>query len=200
MDTPKQPPGYHLEQTSPGRLIFLNGASSSGKSTIATALQATLEEPFWHISIDHFREAGILPLDRIRSGEFAWDLMRPKFFEGFHRCIPELAAAGNNLIVEHIVETQEWMSLLKKLLKPFDVFYVGLHCPLAELLRREGARTDKTRPEAGADFEIVHRYMQYDLELDSTRPVDQNVSALLKAWAERQSPPASNGSDHQDPF
>jgi tRNA A37 threonylcarbamoyladenosine biosynthesis protein TsaE len=31
----------------PGRIILLNGASSSGKSTLARGLQAALEEPFW---------------------------------------------------------------------------------------------------------------------------------------------------------
>ncbi|MGA1600219.1 MAG: phosphotransferase-like protein [bacterium] len=37
----------------PGNVILLNGASSSGKSTLAQDLQARLDEPFWHFSIDH---------------------------------------------------------------------------------------------------------------------------------------------------
>jgi chloramphenicol 3-O phosphotransferase len=36
-----------------GKIIFLHGASSSGKSTIAKLLQNTIDEPFWHVSIDH---------------------------------------------------------------------------------------------------------------------------------------------------
>ena len=36
-----------------GKIILLNGASSSGKSTLAQGLQARLDEPFWHLSIDH---------------------------------------------------------------------------------------------------------------------------------------------------
>lgn len=111
--------------------------------------------------------------------------MRDAFFEGFHRCLPALAAAGNNLIVEHIIETKEWMLRIDRFLKSFDVFYVGLHCPLNELLHREAARTDKSRKEARADFEVVHRYIQYDLELDSTQPVDENVEILIKQWKAR---------------
>jgi len=34
----------------PGRVILLNGASSSGKSTLAAALQDALDEPFLHVS------------------------------------------------------------------------------------------------------------------------------------------------------
>lgn len=89
-----------------GKIIFLHGASSSGKSTLARGLQLALDEPFWHFSIDHLNAAEVLPKERIRSGEVPWEELRDQFFDGFHRCIPVLAEAGNNLIVEHIIETQ----------------------------------------------------------------------------------------------
>jgi chloramphenicol 3-O-phosphotransferase len=54
-----------------GQMILLNGASSSGKSSLARAVQATIDRPFWHISIDHLRDSGVLPSARIKSGEFA---------------------------------------------------------------------------------------------------------------------------------
>lgn len=47
-------------------IIFLHGASSSGKSTIARSLQAKIEKPFWHISIDHLRDSGVLPSARFQ--------------------------------------------------------------------------------------------------------------------------------------
>ena len=37
-----------------GRILFLNGASSSGKSTPAKSLQAALDEPLLHVSSDQF--------------------------------------------------------------------------------------------------------------------------------------------------
>lgn len=73
---------------------------------MARALQAILDEPFWHFSIDHLREARVLPTLRIQNGDFVWSALRPAFFDGFHRCLPALARAGNNLLVEHIVETE----------------------------------------------------------------------------------------------
>lgn len=115
-----------------GAIIFVNGASSSGKSTLCAALQARLHEPFWHFSIDHLRDAGVLPLARIRSGEFRWPALRPAFFDGFHRCLPAIADAGNNLLVEYIVETGAARRQIVGLLRPFDVFFVGVHCPLPE--------------------------------------------------------------------
>jgi chloramphenicol 3-O phosphotransferase len=173
-----------------GKIILINGASSSGKSTLARALQARLEEPFWHYSIDHLRVAGVLPMERIRAGDFEWTSMRPIFFEGFHHSLAAFAGAGNNLIVEHIVETEAWLNRLLDLLAPFDVFFIGLHCPLPELLRREARRRDKRRDEAAADYEVVHKYCLYDLELTTTRPVEQLVELALSAWMKRTAPSA----------
>ncbi|MCT9934911.1 chloramphenicol phosphotransferase CPT family protein [Planotetraspora sp. A-T 1434] len=69
-----------------------NGASSSGKSTLAKALQRALEEPFLHVSSDQFVSAGMLPDRREDSGPFSWwNQMRPRFFAGFRRCLPALA-------------------------------------------------------------------------------------------------------------
>jgi chloramphenicol 3-O phosphotransferase len=173
-----------------GKIILVNGASSSGKSALCHALQATLDEPFWHYSIDHFRNTGVLPRQRIESGEFSWPALRPAFFDGFHRCLPALASTGNNLIVEHIVETAAWMSRLVRLLAPIDVFFVGLHCPLPELERRERQRGDRRTGEARQDHAIIHTFCTYDLEIDSTRPAGENAVAVITAWRARARPSA----------
>lgn len=171
-----------------GNIILINGASSSGKTTLSRALQRRLSEPFWHFSIDHLRDSGVLPLARIQSGEFEWARLRPAFFDGFDRAIDAIAAAGNNLIVEHIVETEEWMTRLIRLLLPHDIFFVGLHCDLLELERRELARGDRRLGDARRDFESIHEFTTYDLELDSGHPVDDNVTTLIEAWSTRSRP------------
>ena len=173
-----------------GKIILVNGASSSGKSALCHALQATLDEPFWHYSIDHFRDTGVLPRQRIDRGDFSWPALRPAFFDGFHRCLPALARAGNNLIVEHIVETAAWMSRLVRLLAPIDVFFVGLHCPLPELERRERERGDRRAGEARQDHAMIHTFGTYDFEIDSTRPIGENAAAVIAAWRARARPSA----------
>ena len=173
-----------------GKVILLNGATSSGKSSIARAVQNEIDEPFWHFSIDHLRDAGVLPLDRIRRGEFRWAALRGAFFDGFHRSLPAFAGAGNNLIVEHIVETPEWMGCLVTLLRGFDVFFVGVRCPLDELERREAARGDRPVGGARRDFEAIHRHAIYDLELDGLEAPTANAMTLISAWRQRPRPSA----------
>lgn len=174
----------------PGKIILLNGASSSGKSTLARELQNKLDTPFWHYSIDHLIAANVLPSARVKHGDFSWNDMRGAFFEGFHRSLPALAEAGNNLIVEHIVETSDWMNRLLRLIVHFDVFFIGVHCPLPELERRERERGDRRIGEAKADYEITHTFCTYDTEVDSTQPLEQNVTQVIAAWEVRQHPSA----------
>ena len=174
----------------PGKIILLNGASSAGKSALARAVQARASLPFWHYSIDHLRAGGVLPTERIEAGDFAWSDMRPAFFEGFHRSIPAFAEAGNHMLVEHIVEQRAWMDRLLLLLAPHDVFFVGLHCPLDELERREAHRGDRRVGDARADHAIAHTFGEYDLELETTKPVAELAAALLAAWEARSQPSA----------
>ncbi|MDX1352725.1 MAG: hypothetical protein R3254_06910, partial [Thiomicrorhabdus sp.] len=115
------------------RIILLNGASSSGKSTLAKQLQKDSCEPFWHWSFDHLRDQTILPMERFRSNEFSWEVQREAIFDGFHRSIAAFASSGNNLIIEHIIENRIWHLQLQELLKPFNLLFVGLHCPLDTL-------------------------------------------------------------------
>lgn len=172
----------------PGKIIFLHGASSSGKSSLARALQAKIEEPFLHLSIDHLRDSGALPLDRIKSGEFPWAHMRAAFFDGFHRALASFAVSGNNLIVEHILDTDDWLPDLVSLFSPFEVYFIGVHCSLAELTRREAERKDRQIGSATKDFNSVHQGLRYDLEIDSEAPLEQNVEKILQAWRSRHSP------------
>lgn len=185
-------------QTDPnaGKILLVNGASSAGKSTLCRGLQERLDLPFWHYSIDHLAGAGILPWTRIRSGEFPWSGLRESFFAGFHASLPALAAAGNHLLVEHIVESDAWMRRLVELLAPFDVFFVGVHCPLDELERRERARGDRPVGDARRDFETCHTFGAYDFEIDATAPLDDNVAAVIAAWRAR-TPPGAFGRNHR---
>jgi chloramphenicol 3-O phosphotransferase len=177
-----------LPQT--GKLILLNGASSSGKSSIARAVQARIEQPFWHISIDHLRDAGVLPLDRIRSGEFDWAKMREGFFRGFEQSLAAYAGHGANLIVEYIVETPGWMRRLLQVLQGLDVFFVGVHCDLEELERGELARGDRRLGDARRDYDAIHRHCLYDLELETNLPPNVLADRLIAAWRARGRPSA----------
>ena len=172
-----------------GAIIMLNGASSSGKSTLARGLQTVLADPFLHLSSDQLVDGGALPNRRNESAPFGWPgTMRTRFFDGFHRCIPAMAAAGNNLVVDHIIEYPEWRDQLRQLLEGLGVFLVGVHCDLDELDRREEARGDRRIGEGRTHVEAdgIHGFGAYDLEIDTTSGVSSSLAERLAgAWMAR---------------
>jgi chloramphenicol 3-O phosphotransferase len=74
----------------PGKIILLNGPSSSGKTTLALALQKQLDISFIRFSFDLFLDHKAFPREQIKSGKFSWEEMRPAIFRGIHQCLPEL--------------------------------------------------------------------------------------------------------------
>ena len=176
----------------PGKIIIINGPSSSGKTTLALAAQKQFDIPFVRFSFDLFLDHQALPIEQIRNGTFSWDEMRPSVFRGIHQCLPALANAGNNLIFDHIIETKSWLEDLLRAVSNLDVFFVGLHCSLPELERREAARGNRRGGEARTDFETVLGITSYDLELNSESALEENVKLLIDAWKQRKQPSALN--------
>jgi chloramphenicol 3-O-phosphotransferase len=66
--------------------------------------------------------------------------MRPRFLAGFHRCLPALAGAGNDLIAGHITEFRARREDLARLLEGLGDFLARVRCDLAEIGRRERGR------------------------------------------------------------
>ncbi|SEN41003.1 chloramphenicol 3-O phosphotransferase [Chitinophaga rupis] len=173
-------------QNSSGKIILLNGASSAGKSTLCGALQAELTVPFLQFSLDFFMfNSKVLPKRREQTGPFSWPVIRPKLFGGYFNCLAGLANAGNNVLTDYIIESQEQLQQLIQKLGHLDVFLVGVHCPLPELERREKLRGDRAIGDAKRDLETVHTFTKYDFEVDSMNPPDENAKAIAEAWEQR---------------
>jgi chloramphenicol 3-O phosphotransferase len=174
---------------------LLNGASSSGKSTLAESLQTAVDQPFLQMSSDRLVAAGMLPPRRDDGGPFDWwHQVRPRFFAGFHRCLPAFALAGNDLIVEHVIEFGSWRAELAALLAGLDVFLVGVHCAPDELDRRERLRGDRRIGEGRAHVEVnrIHTFGPYDFEIDTTAGVTaRTTAAVLSAWQRRAPAPGA---------
>ncbi|GAA3108803.1 hypothetical protein GCM10010520_61700 [Rhizobium viscosum] len=163
----------------PGRIIILNGTSSAGKSTLAKALRTAIGEPFCYYASDQLADAGFRADRRLAPPD-----ERARFFDGFHRSIAAFAGAGNDLLVEHIVEETVWWSQLQTILEPFDVFWVGVHAPLAEIERRERERGNRSIGEAAYHLK-THDYCSYDIEVDTALPQEGVLSAIIEAWRNR---------------
>ena len=123
--------------------------------------------------------AGFRPMD----GE-ARRATRDAFFAGFHHSIAAFASAGLDVLVEHVIEQQNWADELAQLLTPYPVLWVGVVAPLAELERRERARGDRTIGEARF-HRRTHEFCRYDLTVDTTAPLDVGAKQIAALWRSR---------------
>ncbi len=175
-------------------VIFLNGCTSAGKSSIARSLQEQLPEPHLSTGIDDafamlppqlhndidgfFFDRDDQGLVRLNFGAFGLATLK-----AHHRASAAMALYGMNLILDEVVLSGELMDDWKRALVGTDVFWVGVHCNLEELERREIARGDRVRGQARGQFNLVHRFMDYDFEVDTTNTpayicAEQIMSAL----------------------
>ncbi|KAJ57110.1 hypothetical protein ACMU_01060 [Actibacterium mucosum KCTC 23349] len=172
------------------RVLFLHGASSSGKSTLIQQVGVQSPTPLMHLSIDHLRDSGALDVGSYAAKGVRWRDHRAAFFDGFHRAVGAFADAGNNLIVEHILDTDCWHADLQQILRDHAVFFVALHTPLSVLQTREAARGDRPKGSAEADYHNIHNGLDYDLTLDGQRDAAANAGILLEKWEGFQPPGA----------
>lgn len=151
----------------PGTIIFLNGTSSSGKTSIALELQRNLEEPYLHMSVDQF--LNMLPSDYLTNGSKvanAKDAML-KVISGMHNALPAFVASGNNIIVDHVLQERKWLEECVSILADFKVLFVSLYCSIEELQRREQERGNRKIGTANYQYNRVHTHGIYDLEINT---------------------------------
>jgi chloramphenicol 3-O phosphotransferase len=161
-----------------GRVIFLNGASSSGKSTIARELQKVLPDPYLHVSIDAFLH--LLPAPFLDDGGgLAREL--PRLLAGFHASSAAIARAGNCVIVDTVLQEPAWIAPCVRAFEGLEVIFVAVRCSLETLESRESARGDRRVGMARYQYDRVHAHGVYDLEVDtSIVPLGECVSRILE--------------------
>lgn len=100
-----------------------------------------------------------------------------------------MAAAGNNVVMDHVL-SPEWR--LRDCLDLFvaqDVVFVGVHCPRAELERRERERGDRPIGPAVRQSGQVHAHGLHDIEYDTTRADPLRCATSFKEFiADRPTP------------
>jgi chloramphenicol 3-O phosphotransferase len=168
--------------TEPGRVLLLNGTSSSGKSTIAEQLMNSLDGAWYHLKIDDFH--------RIRARrEWTDETFLPVFQRtvlGFHRAVAGMASAGNDVIVDHILGEQWRLEDCLDVFRDLPVYFVGVRCSLPELERRERDRGNRTIGRAALQFPLVHEHGTYDVEVDSEHQSPAECAeAISKRLAEK---------------
>jgi chloramphenicol 3-O phosphotransferase len=176
------------------QIIFLNGPSSAGKTEIAKELQQILVEPYLHVGVDMFykmlprRYFGRDPIQgepayqgfrwkTIKKGdEISYDLtpgpIGYKLIFGMQMAVAALASAGNNIILDENVIYKGQLEGYLKVLKVYNVIFVGIRCSIDELRKREKQRGNRHIGHVMGHYHLTHGLVDakgsYDLDIDTT--------------------------------
>lgn len=164
-----------------GRIVILNGAPRSGKSSIAAALQA--RHAWINLGVDaemRTLPAALMPGIGLRPGGERPDLEAaiPALFLALYDSIAAHARRGFDVVAD--VGHHDFYSLplgilpaCARLLVSLDVLFVGVHCPIEEIMARRNANPNGYVAGDGVP-EPVQRWQDavhvpgiYDLEVDT---------------------------------
>lgn len=137
-----------------------------------------METVYLHVPLDAF---GVMfPSGKLDDQELC-SSAAPKLFEGFYRSVAALVSCGNQVIVDTVIQEHQ-AQMFQPLFEFFQVVYVAVKCPLEELERREKARGDRTIGLARGQFPEVHRFLQYDIEVDTYEQSAEACAAQIKQF------------------
>jgi chloramphenicol 3-O phosphotransferase len=92
------------------------------------------------------------------------------------------ARSGNDVIVDDVFIDRLWLDAWRKDLVGLDWLLVGVLAPLKVLEERERIRGNRIAGEARAQFDVIHRGIDYDFTVDTARQSpDECAHAVLAA-------------------
>ncbi len=153
-----------LEETS--SIIILNGASSSGKTTLCRALQDVLPEPYILLEEDRFVYGTYHP-KYLQPGSVE-EIFR-KTMLGYYRSLRAFALSGHHVLADTGFYSLDLVKMCVLELSDMPVWMIGVHCSLGEMERREALRADRDPGTAREQYETIHAHVIYDMTVDTSK-------------------------------
>ena len=147
-----------------GKIILLNGPSSSGKSTIAKALQVLIkeqrEENYGIVSVDDFLNMSV------NEPIFEDDVF--EISDKLNKKVIDLLETSDGVIVDHVITSKRIYDGLMERCGSFDLISVKVYCSLDILKHREKERENRSIGSAEASLEYLYPKDGYDLTVDNS--------------------------------
>lgn len=201
-----------------GRIVILNGAPRSGKSSIVTVIQETFDGPWMNLGVDvfarHVTPRRYQPGMGLRPGADRPEIERliPALYAAFYDSIAAHSRQGLNVVADvgHHDDYSTPLHLLRSAaeqLRSFPVLFVGVRCPLGVIMERRQEEqaagsgyfaTSADAPSHGGIPEAVLGWQDevhipgvYDLEVDTSLHSPEQCAALIRKRLVEGPPPTA---------
>ncbi len=183
--------------TGPGRIVVLNGAPRSGKTSICVALQERGPGVWINLGVDWSRRSlpeRYQPGIGLRPGGERPDLedLVVTLYDALYGSIAAHARLGFDVVVDvghhdDYSQHRDILSRCARLMEGLPVLFVGVHCPLEEIWRRREATWGQSREAAGDELvraverwqKAVHAGVTYDMVVDTSVLPSARCAALV---------------------
>lgn len=149
-----------------GRIIFLNGVTSSGKTTIVEALQARKDVFFYVVANDLFEE--MIGEQYLR--ENYWKYLGEVIIMMYHTA-KIFSDMGKNVIIDGILVEREGVephyARLLDILKDNPLDVVEVYCPLEICRERNIARGDRYESQSEEQAALMAKDIRYSMRVDT---------------------------------
>ena len=151
-----------------GKIIFLNGVTSSGKTTIVEALQARRDVFFYVVANDLFQEmVGEQYLE-----EDYWKYLSEVIIMMYHTA-KLYSDMGKNVLIDGILVEREQIKphyqQLMEIMKDSPMDIVEVYCPLEICRQRNIERGDRFESQSEEQAELMNKEIKYRMRVDTSR-------------------------------
>ncbi|MBR3333306.1 MAG: AAA family ATPase [Clostridia bacterium] len=164
-----------------GRIIYLNGVTSSGKTSIVEALQSQKEVFFYVVANDLFQE--MIGEDYLK--EDYWKYLGDVIIMMYHTA-KLFSDMGKNVIIDGILVERDGVAphydRLKDILRDNPLDIVEVFCPLDICRQRNIDRGNRYETQSDEQAELMAKDIGYSLRVDTARlSPGECADAILKA-------------------
>lgn len=161
-----------------GRIIFLNGVTSSGKTSIVDALQE-YEEPFFYVVANDLFEQTVG--ERFLRENY-WKHLSEVILMMYHtaRLYSDM---GKNVLIDGILVEREELAphygQLREILKDNPLDIVEVFCPPEICRQRNIARGDRYETQSEEQAAIMAQNIAYSLTVDTAENTPEQCAARI---------------------
>lgn len=163
------------------RIIYLNGVTSSGKTSIVEALQARRDVFFHVVANDLFQEM----IGEEYLKENYWKYLGEVIIMMYHTA-KLFSDMGKNVIIDSILVEREGIvpryDRMKEILQDNPLDIVEVFCPLEICRQRNIYRGDRYVTQSEEQAKLMATGIQYSIRVDTSKlSPDECGDAILKA-------------------
>ena len=164
-----------------GRIIFLNGVTSSGKTSIVEALQERDDVFFYVVANDLFQE---MVGDKFLREDY-WKYLSEVIIMMYHTA-KLYSDMGKNVLIDGILverdEIKPHYQQLMEILKENPLVIVEVYCPLDICRERNIARGDRYETQSDEQHELMAQNIKYSFRVDtSVNSPEECAEMIVKA-------------------